>query len=245
LRNGVAISPNGNVQTYTKGGNPATMSDSGMYRLVALSSNAGATTCKADTSAAVLGAVVRKIVITTQPPVFSYGCINANFSMNIVAQNVTGYSWRRNGTPIGQTTATMSRTPFLMADTGTYTVVLTGNSPCPNVTSGNAKVDPTTAAVITTEPAASTDVCLGNSLTLTTTASAVTSYQWRKNGVNIPTATTNTFTIPAVAYADAATYDVIAIAFNGCTNDTSIGAVVVSKNAIGYHQSISDYRCEV
>ena len=246
LRNGVAISPNGNVQTYTKGGSPATMADSGMYRLVALSNNAGATTCKADTSAAVLGAVVRKIIITTQPPVFSYGCINANFSMNIVAQNVTGYSWRLNGNPIGQTTATMSRTPFAITDTGTYTVVMTGNSPCPNVTSANAKVDPTTAAVITTEPAASTDICLGNNITLTVAASAQQSYQWRKNGVNIVGQTGTSFTISSAAYADAATYDVIAIAFNGCTNDTSIGAVVSVKTplAITSPLATTDVKCE-
>ena len=245
LRNGSPISPNGNVQTYTKGGNPATMADSGLYRLVALSNSAGSTTCKADTSVAVLGAVVRKIVITSQPPVFSYGCINANFSMNIVAQNVTGYSWRRNGTPIGQTTATMSRTPFLIADTGTYTVVLTGNSPCPTVTSANAKVDPTTAAVITTEPV-NTDVCLGNSMTLTVAATAQQSYQWRKNGVNIVGQTGPSLTINPAAYADAATYNVIALAFNGCTNDTSIGAVVSVKTplAITSPLATTDVKCE-
>jgi hypothetical protein len=245
LRNGVAISPNGNVQTYTKGGSPATMADSGMYRLVALSNNAGATICKADTSAAVLGAVVRKIIVTTQPPVFSYGCINANFSMNIVAQNVTGYSWRLNGNPIGQTTATMSRTPFTIADTGNYTVVMTGNSPCPSVTSNIAEVDPTTAAIITTEPV-SADVCLGNSLTLTVAASAQQSYQWRKNGVNITGQTGTSLTINPAAYADAATYDVIAVAFNGCTNDTSIGAVVSVKTplAITSPLATTDVKCE-
>ena len=245
LRNGVAISPNGNVQTYTKGGSPATMSDSGMYRLVALSNNAGATTCKADTSAAVLGAVVRKIIVTTQPPVFSYGCINANFSMSIVAQNVTGYSWRLNGNPIGQTTATMSRTPFTIADTGNYTVVMTGNGPCPSVTSNIAEVDPTTAAIITTEPV-SADVCLGNSLTLTVAASAQQSYQWRKNGVNITGQNGTSLTINPAAYADAATYDVIAVAFNGCTNDTSIGAVVSVKTplAITSPLATTDVKCE-
>lgn len=245
LRNGVAISPNGNVQTYTKGGSPATMSDSGMYRLVALSNNAGAATCKADTSAAVLGAVVRKIIVTTQPPVFSYGCINANFSMSIVAQNVTGYSWRLNGNPIGQTTATMSRTPFTIADTGNYTVVMTGNGPCPSVTSNIAEVDPTTAAIITTEPV-SADVCLGNSLTLTVAASAQQSYQWRKNGVNITGQNGTSLTINPAAYADAATYDVIAVAFNGCTNDTSIGAVVSVKTplAITSPLATTDVKCE-
>ncbi|MFN9353264.1 MAG: GEVED domain-containing protein, partial [Chitinophagales bacterium] len=247
LRNGVAISPNGNVQTYTKGGLPATMADSGRYRLIALSANAGATICKADTTPfpGVLGAVVRKIVVTTQPPVFSYGCLNANFSMNIAAQNVTGYSWRLNGNPIGQTTATMSRTSFVMADTGTYTVVMTGNSPCPSVTSNNAKVDPTTAAVISTEPQ-STAVCLANTLTLTVAASAQQSYQWRKNGVNIVGQTGNSFTIPSVAYSDSATYDVIAVAFNGCTNDTSIGAVVKVSTPLAITAPLAntDVKCE-
>jgi len=131
LRNGLAISPNGNVQTYTKGGSPATMADSGMYRLVALSNPAGAMTCKADTSVAVLGAVVRKIQITTQPLANTFVCQNSAFNTSIVAQNVTGYQWRKGAinvsTGTGGTTANYSITSTQPADAGIYSVLMTGN----------------------------------------------------------------------------------------------------------------------
>ncbi|KZS00941.1 Uncharacterized protein APZ42_002567, partial [Daphnia magna] len=159
--------------------------------------------------------------IVTQPVSSSYGCIGAPFSLNIVANNVTSYAWSKDGSLIGQTTSTMSRNPFTVPDTGVYTVEMVGIAPCPNVTSTNAKVLPTTASVITIEPVASTDVCIGNSLKLFVSSTATASYQWKKNGVDISGATSDTFKIPSVTTADAATYSVIAVAYNGCTNDTS------------------------
>ncbi|MFN7421903.1 MAG: immunoglobulin domain-containing protein, partial [Chitinophagales bacterium] len=188
LRNGVAISPNGNVQTYTKGGSPATMADSGMYRLVALSNPAGATTCKADTSAAVLGAVVRKIQITTQPLANTFVCQNSAFNTSILAQNVTGYQWRKgaiNGsTGTGGTTANYSITSTQPADAGVYSVLMTGNSPCPTVTSTNNTLAVTTLAAITTPPTAF-HVCEDQSISITGAASNAASYQWLRNGVAI------------------------------------------------------------
>lgn len=246
LFNGSPIAaPNGNVQTYTKGGNTAAMSDSGMYRLVALSGMAGATACKADTSAAVLGNVIRKVVITTQPPANSIACVGLNFNMSVFAQNVSGYSWRLNGNPIGQTTATMSRTPFAIADTGTYTVVISGNTPCPSLTSANAKVTGTMPALITLEPAGK-NLCLGDSLELSVTSIRTQFYQWRKNGVNIGSPTTsNKFKISSVGYSDSATYSVIAIAFNGCINDTSALAIVKVRRPISITTPLanSDVKC--
>jgi hypothetical protein len=247
LFNGSPISaPNGIAQTYTKGGANATMSDSGLYRLVAISNSAGATACKSDTSTAVLGQVVRKIQILTQPPATSIGCIGLNFSMSIAAQNVTSYSWRLNGNPIGQTTSTMTRTPFMMTDSGTYTVVMNGNTPCPSVTSANAKVNPTVPALIVTEPS-NKEVCLGDSIVLSVSANATQFYQWRKNGVNIggPTAS-NVFKIPSVLYSDSASYSVIAIAFNGCVNDTSLPAVVKVRAPLSFATPLAntDEKCE-
>ncbi|MBL7790296.1 MAG: T9SS type A sorting domain-containing protein [Chitinophagales bacterium] len=241
LRNGSPVGTNSTA--YSIGS--ATMTDSAFYRVVALSSNAGATTCKADTSAPVLVEVNRAIVINTHPASFSYGCIGAAFNLNVVAQNATGYAWRKAGSPIGQTTSTMTINPFGFADTGNYDVVITGRPSCPNVTSNNAKVDPTTAAFVTTEPV-NTDVCLNGTLNLSVVAQAAQSYQWRKNGVNISGATSSTYSIPNVGYGDAATYDVIAVAYFGCTNDTSVGATVTISTplAITTPLATNDVKCE-
>lgn len=241
LRDGSPVGTNSTA--YTVGS--ATMTDSAFYRVVALSSNAGATVCKADTSAPVLVTVNRAIVINTQPASFSYGCIGASFNLNVIADNATGYSWRKAGTPIGQTTSTMTINPFAYSDTGNYDVVITGRPSCPNVTSNNAKVDPTTAAFVTTEPV-NTDVCLNGTLNLSVVAQAAQSYQWRKNGVDISGATSSTYSIPNVGYGDAATYDVIAVAYFGCTNDTSVGATVTISTplAITTPLATNDVKCE-
>ncbi len=241
LRNGAAVGANSTAYPIAS----ATMTDSAFYRVVALSSNAGAAVCKADTSAPVLVTVNRAIVINTQPASFSYGCIGASFNLNVVTQNAAGFSWRKNGTPNGQTTATMTINPFGYSDTGNYTVVITGRPSCPNVISNNAKVDPTTAAFVTVEPA-NTDVCLNDTLKLNVTAQAAQSYQWRKNGVNIPGAVSNTYNIPNAGFSDAANYDVIALAYFGCTNDTSRVATVVVSTPLAITTPIanSDVKCE-
>jgi DNA mismatch repair protein MutH len=241
LRNGAAVGTSSTAYSIAS----ATMTDSAFYRVVALSSNAGATVCKADTSAPVLVTVNRAIVINTQPASFSYGCIGASFNLNVVTQNAAGFSWIKNGTPNGQTTPTMTINPFGYSDTGNYTVVITGRPSCPNVISNNAKVDPTTAAFVTVEPA-NTDVCLNDTLKLSVIAQAAQTYQWRKNGVNIPGAVSNTYNIPNAGFSDAANYDVIAVAYFGCTNDTSRVATVVVSTPLAITTPIanSDVKCE-
>jgi hypothetical protein len=241
IRNTTAVGTN--ATSYSIGS--AAMVDSASYRVVAYSSNAGATTCKADTSLPVMVNVNRAILINTQPAAFSYGCIGASFNLNVVAQNATGYSWRKAGTPIGQTTSTMTINPFGYADTGNYDVIISGRPSCPNVISNNAKVDPTTAAFVTVEPV-NTDVCLNGTLNLSVTAQAAQSYQWRKNGANITGATNSTYTISNVGYGDAANYDVIAVAYFGCTNDTSrVAAVTISTPlAITTPLALTDVKCE-
>jgi DNA mismatch repair protein MutH len=241
LRNGAAVGTSSTAYSIAS----ATMTDSAFYRVVALSGNAGATVCKADTSAPVLVTVNRAIVINTQPASFSYGCIGASFNLNVVTQNAAGFSWIKNGTPNGQTTPTMTINPFGYSDTGNYTVVITGRPSCPNVISNNAKVDPTTAAFVTVEPA-NTDVCLNDTLKLSVIAQAAQTYQWRKNGVNIPGAVSNTYNIPNAGFSDAANYDVIAVAYFGCTNDTSRVATVVVSTPLAITTPIanSDVKCE-
>jgi hypothetical protein len=241
LRNGAAVGTSSTAYSIAS----ATMTDSAFYRVVALSSNAGATVCKADTSAPVLVTVNRAIIINTQPASFSYGCIGASFNLNVVTQNAAGFSWIKNGTPNGQTTPTMTINPFGYSDTGNYTVVITGRPSCPNVISNNAKVDPTTAAFVTVEPA-NTDVCLNDTLKLSVIAQAAQTYQWRKNGVNIPGAVSNTYNIPNAGFSDAANYDVIAVAYFGCTNDTSRVATVVVSTPLAITTPIanSDVKCE-
>ena len=82
-----------------------------------------------------------------------------------------------------------------------------------------------TAPSITTQPTSQTK-SVGQSVTFTVVASgtAPLSYQWRKNGSNIPGATSSSYTIASVQTSDAGNYD--CVVSNGCGSATSNVAVL-------------------
>jgi hypothetical protein len=59
-----------------------------------------------------------------------------------------------------------------------------------------------------------------------------TSYQWRKNGVIIPGATSSWLEIPSASLSDIGTYDVLAINENGATQSSSVTFVVVPQGTV-------------
>ena len=81
-------------------------------------------------------------------------------------------------------------------------------------TSGNAwfddvKAEILTTPIITTQPSSQT-VSAGANVTFSVVANGnVTGYQWRKNGVNIPGATSSSFVLNNVQSADAGSYTVV------------------------------------
>ncbi|SHH81203.1 hypothetical protein SAMN04488109_5578, partial [Chryseolinea serpens] len=87
-------------------------------------------------------------------------------------------------------------------------------------------------AAITVQPVASQTLCEGGNANFSVTATGSSlSYQWRKNGVDIPGANTNTYSITGVAAADNATYTVVVS--NGCTPaiNSSASTLTVQENA--------------
>jgi uncharacterized repeat protein (TIGR01451 family) len=81
------------------------------------------------------------------------------------------------------------------------------------------------APAITTQPTPRT-VCAGNETTFLVTATGTNlSYQWRKNGVNIPEATTSGLTLLNVKATDAGNYDVVIS--NSCGTVTSTAAALI------------------
>lgn len=123
------------------------------------------------------------------------------------------YQWRKDGVNIQDATndrwyiASMKAT-----DAGSYTVLVKNAN---GETVSNAAVlvyQPlTTAPVIVSQPASRTAL-VGESTTFTVgvTGTPAPTYQWRKNGVNIPGATSATYTIPLVSTLDTANYSVVA-----------------------------------
>lgn len=83
--------------------------------------------------------------------------------------------------------------------------------------------------VFTTQPASQT-VASGAGVTFSAATSSVASptFQWRKNGVNIPGATNNVYSISSVASGDAGEYSVVATDSSGsATSNVAVLTVIV------------------
>ena len=96
-------------------------------------------------------------------------------------------------------------------------------------TDGSATITVNNPPAISVHPTSQTR-CVGQSVSFSVTADGTApGYQWRKGTTNIGGATGATYTIPAVALADAGTYNVM-VSVNGCASIVSDPATL-SVNA--------------
>jgi len=145
----------------------------------------------------------------------------ATFSVTATGTGNT-YQWKKNGVNIpGATGTTYIVDPVTAADAGTYEVIVTNSSG--TAISDRAYLN--TTIISQPSPTAQT-VVTGNTVTLSVSATNATSYQWKKNGVNIASATNSVYTIDPLTTADAGAYTVSAI------NSASSCATVLSNPAV-------------
>ena len=193
-KNGTSI-PGSNSPFYTT---PATSaSDNGALFSVIVTNSGGSVTSNNATLT-----VNTPPSITTQPSsqITNFG-LTATFSVTAAGTAPLSYQWRKNGTNIsGATSASYTTPPATGADNGAlFSVVVTNG--CGSVTSNNAALR--TPPVVATHPANQT-VCAPDTATfsVTATGTGTLSYQWRKNGTNIPGATSASYTTPATVASD-------------------------------------------
>ncbi|MBK8724747.1 MAG: immunoglobulin domain-containing protein [Holophagaceae bacterium] len=151
----------------------------------------------------------------------------AAFSVTATGDAPFTYQWRKGGGALaGATAATFNLPATVLADAGSYDVVV-GNA------GGTATSNPATLTVnpagtppsITTHPQSQTAVTgVPVSFTVAATGTAPLAYQWRKNGTALGGATSTTYTIPAVSLSDAGNYD--AVVSNGAGSATSNVAIL-------------------
>src|SRR5204862_166449 len=172
----------------------------------------GVNPCPPVTSSVAALVVNQVVAITAQPAASQTLCAGSPATFSVTATGTgLAYQWKKNGTNIpGATASTYSIPNVTTADAGTYTVVVSGVAPCPSVTSGNAVLVVNNPVVITSQPVASQTVCSGfpTSFSVTATGTGLT-YQWKKNGVDVPGATSSTYAIANASVADAGTYTVV------------------------------------
>lgn len=185
LRNGTPV-PGATTNPYTI---PATaLADAGNYSVIVTSGCVGSTPV---TSSAVALTVQAAPAISAQPA-SQVKCEGQSVTFSVTATNVVSYQWQKGGVPIpGATSASYTIPSIVLADAGSYTVVLTGTTPCGTFTS-QAAVLTVNALPLTITAASTTTFCTGGSVVLNATTGYT--YQWLLNNAIIPGATSAAYT---------------------------------------------------
>ena len=146
----------------------------------------------------------------------------ATFMVAVIGTAPFTYQWQRNGVIIpGATSSSYTTLPTTAADSGASFAVVVTNS-LGNATSNASTLTVNLPPSITSQPSSQT-VNAGQPATFTVVATGTPplTYQWRKNGVNIPGATSSSYTTPAATASD-----------NGATFDVLVTNVVDTKTSI-------------
>ncbi|HEX8686735.1 MAG TPA: immunoglobulin domain-containing protein, partial [Pyrinomonadaceae bacterium] len=175
-------------------------------------------------------------VITAQPQPSNLTVqVGSNVTMSVAASGTQlSYQWLRNGAPVANessSTPTLNLTNVQVADTGSYTAVVSnaggGTTSTPvqlTVSEGEVAPPPT----IDSQPA-DTTVTNGAPASLSVVASGEgLFYQWYKNGTLIPGATAQALNFNSAQVADAGSYHVVVSNSGGNVTSAQARLLVVS-----------------
>lgn len=154
----------------------------------------------------------------------------ARFEVAAAGGAPLSYQWLLNGRDLsGQTSSVLTLSGVGAGDEGSYTVRVTNSAG--SVTSSAAQLQVLVRPLITTLSSAPT-ITEGDPLTLavSATGSVPMAFQWKKDGVILPGATGEGFTISKAAVVDSGTYTVSIS--NGAGEVISQGVPVVVKPVV-------------
>ena len=149
------------------------------------------------------------------------------------------FQWFKNGATVaGATSATLTLPSVQSNDAATYWVVATNAAGA--ATSTGAVLTVLAPPAVTTQPLSSA-VFAGGSVTFmaAATGSPTPTFQWQKNGITIPGATSASLTLNNVQVGDAGSYALVATNSNGSTTSRFARLVVLvpQANATTYDQT--------
>ncbi len=169
-------------------------------------------------------------VITTPPANVSVTApAPATFSVVAIGATPMSYQWRRNGTAIsGATSSSYTLSPTAVSNSGSVYTVTVSNAGG-SVTSTPATLTVSAAPIapsITTQPASMFAFePTAATFSVVATGTSPLSYQWRRNGVAIPGATSASYTLSPTSVGDSgATFSVVVS--NSVGSVTSSGAML-------------------
>jgi hypothetical protein len=152
--------------------------------------------------------------------------------------NPVTYQWRKNGQFIaGATSSTLTLTNVQLGDAATYTVLVSVVANGVVLTSTDATLFVKLPIYFGSQPQNQTAV-IGGTAVFTATVQSVSpaTYQWRKNGVPIPGATSATLTLANVQTTDAGAYTLFASNSDGSVESNPAALTIVGSAYAGiYH----------
>ncbi len=183
--------------------------NAGSYQCVATNSAGSATSGMATLT------VLLPPSITTQPKTQTLN-VGATGVLSVAVSGTAPftYSWSKDGVALanfgnvsGANTANLTVAGIAHTDSGNYSCVVSNN--IGSATSTAATVTVSDASIIITQPTNQTlNACDTLSLSVTVGGSTTPTYQWIHNGTPVQDATNATYSVIAVARADAGTYSV-------------------------------------
>jgi uncharacterized delta-60 repeat protein len=212
--NGVALTGQTNTFLILNNVQPT---NAGNYSLVVTNAYGAATSANA-----LLAVKLPPVVVTPPQPQSVVVGQPGTFTVTHTGDGPCTYQWLKAGVPLpGATSQTLTIPNSQVSDQGLYSIVIT----CPfgTVTSPPARLTVNEPPVIVVHPV-SQAVLIGNSVVFSGAAVGTPTlfYQWRKNGVAIPGATTVNLTLPNVGTNDIAQYSfVVTNAFGSATSSNA------------------------
>jgi len=198
---------------------PVYPSDAGDYDVL-VSNDCG--TIASDTATLVVVSGEPAII---EQPLSQTVCEGVEVTFSVTAEgDLLSYQWRKDGDEIpGANDSTYVIGAVSTDDDASYDVVV--SNACGTATSDAATLTVQTWPSITEHPA-DQHKCTDESVTFHVTAEGTEplSHQWRKDGQDIPGATSDTYTIDPLSYEDAGSYDVMVT--NTCGSVLSNAAVL-------------------
>ena len=168
------------------------------------------------------------VTISAQPAaVTKKASETAMFSVTAQGVGTLTYQWRKNGSDLPQATgATLSLGSVNKTHEGTYDVVVTDDNG--SVTSEGATLSVISPAIFTEPSSRSGYAGQSSSFNVVAAGTGTMSYQWRKNGVNIPYATSSTLTVVPLNYRSPGDYDVVVSDDHGSATSSAATLTVLS-----------------
>lgn len=162
---------------------------------------------------------------TVTPPSDVVTAVCGTSTRSVVASGATNYDWKRDGTALSITTATLSVAGTSVTTAGTYSYTVSTTNSTTGCTSTSTAVSlkvspkPTTPVISALSPNL---ICGTDTKTLTATTGGA-SYVWKRDGTTLGS-TINTLAVSGNDVFTAGTYNYKVVYQNsvGCTSDTSV-----------------------